>query len=425
MIIMALLSIVKNKYHEFRKWLDYIHYRRMYGRILTEKRHKDKLRVLFFVMSVDMWKSNDLFKLLLEDPLFEPFIIPQLLQHNTREQRERIQYTLRDYFASLGFPFIDAIDFETGDVFDVNNFGADIIFCSQPYDSGLDEHKIKSIWHNVLFAYIPYCVHIEMNPAFYNGLYSNICWKYYCQFKLNKDYQSTLLFNKGESMVITGHSLFDQIENNRGKELCSWKDKEHRKIRLIWAPHHSILPTDVLGYSNFLEIANSMLEFATNHTDNIEIAFKPHPILKEKLIFFENWGPERTDDYYRFWKDSPNTILADGPYADLFMTSDAMVHDSSSFICEYIYTQKPVMFLSKNPEHIRHGLNYLGKSCFDLHYKGSTISDIEDFINEIVILGEDTMKEKRELFFHKELKQNSNGLVSKLIFNDMKKSLIV
>ena len=199
---MNLFLILKKKYQEFKKWIDYKYYQSMYSGILVNIKNKQKIKVLFFVMSVDMWKFNDLFKLLLADPLFDPYIIPQLLAQNTKEQNERIQTSLKAYFKPMGFPFIEAVDLNAGKVFDVKGFEPDIVFCSQPYDSGLAEHKIKSMWKNVLFAYIPYCVNQELNPIFYTGLYQNICWKYYCQFKLNKKYESTLLYNKGENMVV-------------------------------------------------------------------------------------------------------------------------------------------------------------------------------------------------------------------------------
>lgn len=420
---MNIVNIAKKKFRLFRKWTDYIYYQSLFNNILERKKNKKKLKVLFFVMSIDMWKLDDLFKLLLEDPQFEPYIIPQLLQRNTKDQNERIQNTLRIYFNSIGFPFIDAVDMKSGVVFNAYNFEPDIVFCSQPYNAGLKEHRIHSLWKDVLFAYIPYCINQELNPIFYTGLYQNICWRYYCQFNLNKEYESTLLYNKGKNMVVVGHLLFEQIEKNRGKELCLWKDKEHKKIRLIWAPHHSVLPTDELGYANFLDMADSMIEFANKYRDKIEIAFKPHPILKEKLIFLDDWGEERTKNYYNFWKDSSNTILSEGSYVELFMTSDAMIHDSSSFICEYIYTKKPVMFLTKNPDNLRCNLNDLGKSCFDLHYKGITIGDIAHFLNEIIIGEKDPLKVKRNTFFETVLKIDSNTTVSNLIYNDMKSSL--
>ena len=416
---MKSFCVLKKLYKEVRKWIDYKYYKYISNDIREKVRNKKKIKILFFVMSVDMWKSNNLFKLLLEDSKFDPYILPQLLQKNTKEQNERIQKTLRTYFKSMGFPYIDALDLNTGKVFDVIGFEPDIVFFSQPYDAGLVEHKIKSLWKHTLFAYIPYCINQELNPIFYTGLYQNICWIYYCRFKLNKDYESTLLYNRGKNMVVVGHSLFEHIEEKKGKEICFWKDKEHSKIRLIWAPHHSILPSDELGYSNFLDISEQMVDLANCYKDLIEIAFKPHPILKEKLLFLDGWGPQRTENYYKFWQDSSNTILSEGTYVDLFMTSDAMIHDSSSFICEYLYTRKPVMFLSKNPEKIRCNLNNLGKSCFDLHYKGGDISDIKCFLNDVLIELNDPLKESRDFFYSENLKQNLEISTSKLIYNDM------
>ena len=193
---------------------------------------------------------------------------------------------------------------------------------------------------------------------------------------------------------------------------------------MIWAPHHSILPSDDLGYANFLDMAEQMVDFAKYHEDKIEIAFKPHPILKEKLIFLNGWGIERTEKYYEFWEKSSNTILAEGTYADLFMTSDTMIHDSSSFICEYLYTKNPVMFLSQKPEEIRYNLNDLGKRCFDLHYIGKTIKDVDYFLENIVIRANDPLKIKRDCFFNEMLKQDLEIPVSQLIFDDMKSSFM-
>ena len=413
---MKLRRIVNN----IIKTQKYLYYQCMYERILREKKAKERLKVVFFVMSVDMWKSDELFKLLLNDNRFEPYIIPQLLQNNSLSQNSQRQLSIRKYCEQKGFPYKDAINVKTGEVIDIHQFCPDIVFYSQPYNAGLKRHRIEKLWSNALFAYIPYCLNLELDPIYYTFLYQNICWKYYCAVNLNKEYESTLLYNKGCNMVVVGHPLFEAIEKSRGNETCLWKDKSHNKIRLIWAPHHSILPNDI-GYSNFLQLADLMQDYARKHVNDIEIAFKPHPVLKSKLMNLKEWGEVRTNQYYDFWKDSPNTILVDGPYSDLFMTSDAMIHDSASFTCEYLYTGKPVMFITNNAEEHKKGLNNLGKACFDLHYLGSNIEDINKFVNEVVIKGEDDMLHQREVFVRSELIQQ--GATSVLIYNDIKKTL--
>ena len=63
-----------------------------------------------------------------------------------------------------------------------------------------------------------------------------------------------------------------------------------------------------------------MIEIALLYKDKVQIAFKPHPLLKEKLI--KLWGAQATDDYYRKWDNLPNGQLETGDYVDLFKTSD-------------------------------------------------------------------------------------------------------
>jgi CDP-glycerol glycerophosphotransferase (TagB/SpsB family) len=139
-----------------------------------------------------------------------------------------------------------------------------------------------------------------------------------------------------------------------------------------------------------------MINLANKYKDNIQIAFKPHPLLLTKL--YKVWGKKKTDDYYAQWVNGENTQLVLGDYVSLFMLSDALVHDCSSFTVEYHYTRKPVMYLTKD-EHHADGLNDFGKMAFDLHYKGSCEEDIEAFIND-VIEGRDEMKEKRKKFYN-------------------------
>src|SRR5690606_23808246 len=122
----------------------------------------------------------------------------------------------------------------------------------------------------------------------------------------------------------------------------TWKNKSTKLKRIIWAPHHRI---DEKGskysFSNFLKFHQSFLELAQENSDKIQIAFKPHPLLKQKLYVHKDWGVEKTRQYYNSWAQLPNGQLALDDYIDLFLTSDAMILDSISFIAEYAFTRKP------------------------------------------------------------------------------------
>ena len=117
-----------------------------------------------------------------------------------------------------------------------------------------------------------------------------------------------------------------------------------------------------------------------------------------ELYAHPDWGKEKTDAFYKLWETMPNTKVETGNYIDLFMTSDAMIHDSSSFSVEYLYTGKPVMYFSRNENEYRKELNGLGNGSLDQHYIGTNTDAIYSFIDNIVLGSNDPKKEQRNKF---------------------------
>lgn len=144
---------------------------------------------------------------------------------------------------------------------------------------------------------------------------------------------------------------------------------------LFGAPHFSISDGGCLNYSTFLSIAEEILDFVKTTSLPVQMAFKPHPLLKSQLYDYSSWGKEKTDWYYSEGEKQPNTQLEIGEYVDLFMTSDAMIHDCGSFTIEYHHTLKPVMYLINGKEHTGM-MNSFAKEAYALHYKGADIQDI-------------------------------------------------
>lgn len=87
-----------------------------------------------------------------------------------------------------------------------------------------------------------------------------------------------------------------------------------------------------------------------------------------------------------------------GEYKGLFKHSDAMIHDCSSFIVEYHYSHRPVLYLLRDEKHCDEQ-NEFGIAAFNAHYKACSKSDIEKFI-EMVLAGEDSMQGTRDSFFN-------------------------
>ena len=112
----------------------------------------------------------------------------------------------------------------------------------------------------------------------------------------------------------------------------------------------------------------------------------------------------------------PNTQLETGLFIDLFKTSDAMVHDSDSFQVEYLYVNKPVMFVKQSRE--QQDTTELCRRAIDSHYIGRSMDDVRQFV-EMVLRGEDTMREQRQQFFNNYLLPKTGTDVPLNIYNDI------
>lgn len=377
----------------------------IYGRrreaIFRKVSSKKTINVVFFVLYESMWKCDGLYNLLEQSEKFVPFIISTPYPNHPIQFSKDNQEKLEVFFLKKGYRFVKGYDFENNCWFDVKSINPDIIFYQQPYNAGYSGFKIESFWDQSLFGYIPYCYDLEKTPVFYNNLLQNIAWKVFLPTLYEKEIEGQILLNGGINLVATGYPLADKLISKDKCDLSIWKNNDCALKRVIWAPHHSILENDPLNYSNFLRIADEMYELAIHYKDKIQFAFKPHPVLKRKLYKLDSWGVNRTNDYYKKWNEAPNCTLVEGDYIDYFLSSHGMIHDSASFTAEYLYTLKPVMYIAKKGH--KKFLNDFGIMCYDKHYKGSTINEIKEFLDDVIINGNDIMYSERESFLRKYL----------------------
>ena len=90
-------------------------------------------------------------------------------------------------------------------------------------------------------------------------------------------------------------------------------------------------------------------------------------------------------------------------------------------MAEYLFTQKPVLFLVKKGYNMP--LNSFGKECLNMHYLGENISDIKRFIDNVVIAGKDCMNLQRKDFAKNNMIPNGGVSVAQFIFNEICKDL--
>lgn len=354
-------------------------------------RKKDIIKVLFILPNLPKWKTESLYKAMLAHPRFEPMIGVAVGTTDYPSEVINKITTLESYLNEKHYPFI-----ELSSSLDIKeNAKPDIIFYQEAGGcGGLNNSLQFQNQMNCLFCYVSYGFNTVVFPFEYETPYQNHCWLWFVENETVKQIASSLMRNKGKNVVVTGFSQADDFLNNNIIDLCPWKSQEIKKKRIIWAPHHTIgVSYDALHYGNFLEIADFMVELAEKTKNDVQWAFKPHPVLKQKLQFV--WGKEKTHSYYQKWANMENTQLELGPYVRLFKCSDAIIHDSGSFTVEYLYTHKPCMYIVNGQDH---SLNSFGQKAYDMYYKGHNREDIEQFVQN-VIDDIDPRKEEREQFF--------------------------
>lgn len=351
-------------------------------------RRKERIKVLFVITELGTWKSEALYLKMLAHPRFEPMIMVLETPEDQAAMLPIIQYLKNKKFKFHILNRYESIK---------NRFSADIIFYPKPY--AWTYFPGQNFYGNkyALLCYIAYGFHNIISDYICNQPYHNYVWQSYFENKYAAEDTSIVMDNKGRNIRVTGLPIEDLFRLPKHTYKDVWKKQSKCKKRIIWAPHFSFAKDSVLKYSTFLEYCENMLNLTEKYKDDVQFAFKPHPLLRRYLQDY--WGKDRTDAYFDKWSQLPNAQVELGQYIDLFMTSDAMIHDCSSFTNEYMYTRKPVMYLLRgNPEEHCAQLNSHSIKAFNLHYFGRSVEDIEMFILN-VINGIDPYKESREQYY--------------------------
>ncbi|NLW32496.1 MAG: CDP-glycerol--glycerophosphate glycerophosphotransferase [Fibrobacter sp.] len=383
---------------------------------------KTRIKVAFFLIHEPVWKYEVLYRLLVKNDRFEPVVIVCPFMVYGTENMLRDMNQAYNSFLDKGYNVIKTYDKDSDKWLDIKKtIKPDIVFFTLPHPVTKNEYYIKNFM-DTLTCYVPYTFqttyHYQQN---YNRFFHNVLWKAYYQTTIHYEIAKKYSKIKAKNVIVSGYPGIDLfITNDKNNDK---KNENALKKKIIWAPHHTIEGEGLdLNFSCFLRYYDFMIELATNYKDKIFITFKPHPALRAKLYKEEIWGKERTNRYFDFWGNNNFCALNEGNYQELFLESDAMIHDCDSFMGEYLSLNKPVLYTYRD-EYVKDRFNDFGKHVYDLHYKAGDEDGILFFINEIVINGKDEMKLLRNIWIKKYLLPPGSGSASENIYNDLKKEL--
>lgn len=424
-VIKALRYLKEKLYDNAKKKFIFLKMRKKHKYLLNEIKGKEKVKIIFLVIRRSVWKVDPVFKKMLADPFFEPLIlvIPDTT-YNEELMWEEMNETFK-YFEAKGYPTEFAYKEESNKWTALHEMKPDIIFFTDPHNLTRKEYY-EDAYLNYLSCYVPY--HHEVgsygsNIGQYNQKIHNALWYIFSSHKASYELFAKTSAAKASNVIVTGYPAMEELLNKEKENNYrdAWKSSSDGRLRVIWAPHHTISDPN-LPYSNFIEYASEFQDLALKYKSKVIWAFKPHPILKSKLYLHSDWGKVKTDLFYSFWAEQPFSQLEEGEYFDLFLSSDIMIHDSGSFLAEYLYLRKPVMYLLSEKNHNSYYSDF-GIKALESCEIGKCFDDVKKFIDKS-LLGKAKIKLEQQQFISDEIDPYfKNTMPSEVIISTLKRKL--
>ena len=243
------------------------------GLVMYIKR-KETINIVFVASSLSMWRYQNIYTLLNKHHRFKVSIVIVPFSSYTKDQQRSDIITLKAYFDSLG------IRYYIGDSMSNNilkDLSPDILFYPQPYDDQFNSQYDFCHFRNRLLCYYPYAFWMSANDWSYNMPLHNYAWKLFYSTELHRKDAQAFAINKGKNVEVVGYPNADNFLLKEHNDV--WKLQAKRKKRVIWAPHFTIFTDGFVAQSNFLWMADFMLELTNIYADKIQFVFKPHPRL--------------------------------------------------------------------------------------------------------------------------------------------------
>lgn len=380
-----------NSYCKIKSYIEAVNIERL--------RKKDQIIIGFIANYASTWIGDDLYWLLEESDKFIPYVF-LLANHNGQSDemiREEYQKNL-EYFSNRNMRVVQTYDFNTGGQYtwEEVEIKPDICIWLTPWiDLFKGDFYLLNYSLDTLHTYIPYGFMVAENERKdfvfhqYDQIIHNIAWKNFKESYIAVKMAGKYAFVGESNAVYTGYPKMDPFFKEEKYNNSVWEDLIKKSgnpnaKKIIYAPHHTLDEDEPVVFSTFASNYKFMLELARKYQEETVWVFKPHPQLKYKAIkagIFQDL--ESWNEYEKKWRSLKNVdVLEEGEYYGLFLKSDAMIMDSISFLAEYLYVDRPLLFLQREGQFF----NDFGTCLMDIHYTaaGDHFEAIEQFLNNIL-----------------------------------------
>lgn len=404
--------------------------------IENKKIKGQKIRIVFLVYSASHWSVDSLYNKLISDPRFEVIILLVPLVERTKEDAVYTYKKSCEFFVEKGYDFIDSFDSSNMTVMSWENIGGvpDVLIHLSSWNEGIpDCFNIAELPLTTLNIYIPYAMYTVnsvdgnfIRKFVYDKPFMNIMWRIFVPFDQDKNEYAQFGFLKGINVSVTGYPKMDSLifckDYTEDDIRRLWKIPTNKKLdeikKVVVTPHYTILYGGKdLSLSTFHENAYFLLYLAQIYQDKISFVLKPHPNLRMNAVglgFFADH--EEYDKYIEKWNSLPNAkVLEEREYMDWFATSDGCINDSGSFLLEYQFADKPMLYLRKKSQRLRSSISDLTNYIYNAD--GGDYCGIEHFLSDVIINGNDYLKESRKNIFVDDLRYDFKSSSGEKIYN--------
>lgn len=391
--------------------------------LVKAHRGKRPIRVMFLISNTASWKVGPVFSQMLSDPEFDPVaivcpVVSGMLSRDAQKAANLCAQLLREN----GFPFIDMTKMgRTAARRRIDEIDPHVVFFTNPHGLA-PKHLHDELLSTRLTCYVPYNHEVMTyggNQQQYNSKTHNSFWRVFVPHQESKDCYKTARIRSDAGVLVTGFPACEPLlAPDYSSDQSPWKKQKKPKKRVIYAPHW--LWNEKIKMATIDTFGESIMRLADKYRDDIQWALRPHPMLWPKLTQDECWGPEKSEAFFSFWQNSDFCQIHDEDYVPLFRTSNAIIHDSGSFLAEYLYLKKPAMYLVTEQTGVKY-FNPFGRRAVAACTVGRSVDDIERFLIDVL---EDTENvDTIETFFKQDIKPLFQQPPSVQICEEIKKSL--
>ena len=416
--LMSPVSVSQGVHKQAGESLQNEHYAGIIKQIQKKIQDGQKIRTAFLVLTESAFPAREVMQCLLQEPLFEVsiIVIPEILhdkQHAILNLSKRYM-KLREYYGEI---VLNSYNEATGTFSPIKgNF--DIVCSANPYDIlTLPEYQLSFLCQSdCLTFYINYgypAIHFSKEVFALPEL--NFLWRYFVESKSIQRECSECMKNGGANTVVSGYAKMDALAQ-------AVPHYGERKLIII-APHHSVdASCQNIYLSNFLRFAD-LFQKLPKIFPNIDFIFRPHPLLFITLSKNEYWGEKKVKTWLQKLQENSNVIYQDGgDYFATFASADGIIHDCSSFLAEWLFTEKFGCYMLHDKATIDKQFLKNGKEMLNYYRKAFTEEDIIRYVQDIYEEKADTAREQRIAFVRSHLKVNYPA-ASKFIVSYIKEQL--